>query len=261
MLRLVSLLGLTACSDRLVVGELRCEPSEGGAPEAGTVNPGPLPAPWETSFEDGFCGYRRDAGFCYQDPISEVRLVTSPTRTGEFAALFDLGVDGNSDRNHQARCVREGIFPEAATYGAWYYIPEGSSDPNNWNLFHFQAAKLGERLLGTWDVNVRQDDDGQLSLYVANYVANTMPPTSYVQEDDVVPLPTDRWFHIEFYLKRSAEELGEIALFQDGQELLRVSDIVTDDSSFTQWYVGNFTISITPPRSTLYVDDVTIRLP
>ncbi|MDF3070137.1 MAG: hypothetical protein K0R38_5738 [Polyangiaceae bacterium] len=225
--------------------------------DGGVINDGGLLVPWQTSFEDGFCGYYRDGGFCYEDlgRISEYRLVTSPTRTGSLAAAFDLGVDGTDDSTHQARCVREGELPDEATYGAWYYIPSGSSDPVNWNLIHFQGGVPGERLPGTWDVNVGQSEEGELSLYVAN-----LRGLEDYSAEEPVPLPTDRWFHIEFYLKRAADETGEIALFQDGQELLRVSGIVTDDNPFSQWYVGNYTIAITPSRSTLYVDDVSIRL-
>ena len=35
--------------------------------------------------------------------------------------------------------------------------------------------------------------------------------------------------------------------------------LVTDNTDFGQWYVGNFADALTPPGSTLYVDDVTIR--
>ncbi|RYZ05379.1 MAG: hypothetical protein EOO73_20365 [Myxococcales bacterium] len=260
LLALGGSLWLSACSEpRVVVGELKCPLNEGGAAgrnEDGSFNSGPLPAPWETSFEDSFCGYERDAGFCYADPGSGYRLVTSPVRTGPFAAAFELALNGE-EVPHQARCVREGVLPDAAYYGAWFYIPSGSSDPNNWNLVHFQGGTPGDRqLAGMWDVNVRQDDSGMLALYVAD----TRPlPHDYVQEDPV-PLPTDRWFHLEFYLKRAADETGEIALFQDDEELLRVSEIVTDDNELVQWYVGNFANAITPAESTLYVDDVSIRL-
>ena len=34
--------------------------------------------------------------------------------------------------------------------------------------------------------------------------------------------------------------------------------IVTDTTDFGQWYVGNYVHQLTPPESTLYVDDVTI---
>ena len=50
-----------------------------------------------------------------------------------------------------------------------------------------------------------------------------------------------------------------MALYQDGALLLEVTGIVTDDTDVAQWYVGNLAKALTPPDSTLYVDDVTIR--
>jgi len=48
-------------------------------------------------------------------------------------------------------------------------------------------------------------------------------------------------------------------LYQDGQLVLQRTSIATDDTTFAQWYVGNFADALTPADSTIYVDDVTIR--
>jgi hypothetical protein len=37
--------------------------------------------------------------------------------------------------------------------------------------------------------------------------------------------------------------------------------IVTDAFDYHHWYVGNLASSLTPPDSTIYVDDVTIAAP
>lgn len=258
-LGVAALLSLSACSEpTLLVGELGCGESEGGASGGDDISDddGLLDAPWQTSFEDSFCSYRRDAGFCYSYEGAGFRLVTSPVRTGPFAAAFDLDMDVPNFQ-HQARCVREGALPEAAVYGAWFYIPSGASDPENWNLVHFQGGEPGQRgpRAGTWDVTVGQSRTGELALYVADLRRETRH-----EQLDPVPLPTDRWFHLEFYLKRAADPTGEVALFQDGKELIRVSGVVTDDNTVTEWYVGNYALSLSPAQSTLYVDDVTIRL-
>ena len=73
------------------------------------------------------------------------------------------------------------------------------------------------------------------------------------------PIPIGEWFHLELYLKRATDATGEIALYQDGELLIEATDLITDDSSFGQWYVGNYADGRTPADSTLYVDDVTIR--
>jgi hypothetical protein len=71
-------------------------------------------------------------------------------------------------------------------------------------------------------------------------------------------IPIAAWFHIQFYLKRASDATGEVALYQDGQQLLDLQNLITDDSSYGQWYVGNIVSALTPPDSTVYVDDVTI---
>lgn len=255
---LICLLG-SGCEPPLLVGDLQCSPSDGGAPTRtanGAFNEGPLPAPWETSFDDGFCGYKYRAGFCYTDPNSTYRLVTAPVHTGLFAAAFDIHP---SDRGgeRQTRCVREGVFPSEAYYGAWYYVPSDLSAAHDWNLFHFQGGVPGGRLDGLWDVSM-DDDAGALTAFVLNLSGNQRhePP-------DPKPIPLDRWFHLEFYLKSAPDTTGEVALYQDGEELLRVTGVITNDTPFTQWYVGNFAGTIVPnsPTFSLYVDDVSVRLP
>lgn len=249
---------LWGCEPNLEVGDLTCAPGNEPAPlqDNGSFNDGPLPAPWQDGFEDGFCGYRTLAGFCYAPPggASAYRLVTQPVHSGAFAAAFDLGLDGE-DAPHQTRCVREGVLPESARYGAWYYIPSGTADPVNWNLFFFQAREPGKQLDGLWDVSIDQTEDGGLALYLLDHVSGRPH-----HQTTPMQLPTDRWVHIEFYLKLAGDDSGEVALWQDGEELLRVTGVTTGDARFGQWYVGNLAISVSPPRATLYVDDVTVEL-
>jgi hypothetical protein len=68
-----------------------------------------------------------------------------------------------------------------------------------------------------------------------------------------------------FYWKRAKDKSGEVALYQgDERGDVRVVDftnLVTDDTGTGQgqWYVGNLASALQPPKSTVYVDDVTIR--
>ena len=71
-------------------------------------------------------------------------------------------------------------------------------------------------------------------------------------------LPIGAWVHLQVYLKRAADETGELAVYQDGEEALRLTGIITDESEWGQWYVGNWAKDIEPPESTVYVDDVSI---
>jgi hypothetical protein len=257
---LASLVGaLFACEPKVVVGTLTCPPSDGGAagaPASGVVNEGLLPAPWQTQFDSGFCDFEDGAGFCYKDGPASYRLVTSPVHSPPFAAAFDI-VTEEDGPDPQTRCVREGGLPAEAYYGAWYFIPSGTSNPDNWNLFHFVGGVPGTRLDALWDVSLSVTADGKL----AAYILDSKQARAY-RQTSVVAMPTERWVHLEFYLKRAADRTGQVALYQDDVELIRVTDVVTDDSGddFGQWYVGNLALALNPPSTSVYVDDVTVRL-
>jgi hypothetical protein len=174
--------------------------------------------------------------------------------TGRYAAEFT--VDSSDTTSNQARCVRQGALPTEAYYGAWYFVPVLATFNNNtnasaWNLWHFQGQDSSQA--GLWDVSLINATDGSLQLLIYDFVNNTVrkpanPPA----------IPIGSWFHIQFYLKRAADATGTIRLYQNGQLLLEKSDLKTDDSSSGQWYVGNLAKELTPPITTLYVDDVTI---
>lgn len=226
-------------------------------PEGGATG-GPFPAPWKTSFDAGFCAYTDDgAGFCYNDPDSSYRLVTSPVHSGTFAAAFDMGPSSRGGAR-QTRCVRDGVLPVEAYYGAWYYVPSDLAGASDWNLFHFQGGEPGTLLRNLWDVSMDDSAGNGLAVYV--YGADQ--DVHYGQADPK-PIPLDRWFQLEFYLKRAADATGEVALYQDGEEVVRRAGIITDDTPFGQWYVGNYAAALDDTASTVsvYVDDVTIRLP
>ena len=238
--------------EEVVVGEWPCASAPlmdaGGAGGEAPATTLPIEVPWSTSFEDGFCGYTTARGFCYGAPGTAYAFSRERAHSGRVAAAFRVSTE---DGEQQTRCVREGILPSEAYYGAWFSVPNATVSAN-WNLMHFQGYK-NDGLQGLWDVSLDNTDDGELFLYVYDFVHKTARKRSVP-----VPVAPDTWFHVVFYLRRAADATGEIALFQDGRELLRASDIVTDDSSWGQWYVGSFAGALTPPDITVYVDDVTI---
>jgi hypothetical protein len=175
-------------------------------------------------------------------------LVDSPVRSGNSAAAFTI----DTASGYQSRCLVQGELPEAAYYGAWYYVPALSTNYSVWNLLHFRGGTPSAQH-GLWDVSLRNGSDGNLEAYVYDFLHGTNhfgvdPP----------PVPIGAWFHLEFYLRRAADETGAIALYQDGQLVVEATGLVTDDSDWGQWYVGNIANALSPPQSTLYVDDVTL---
>jgi hypothetical protein len=231
---------------------------DGGAGDgAGETTDGAVPPvaiPWSTGFEDGFCGFEEGTGFCFDTGSGTHEMVQSPVHSGRFAAAFT--VDSSQSGGSQTRCVREGSLPKEAYYSAWYFIPALQVNTGNWNLFHFQGGPgPGPRLSGLWDVSLVNDASGNLSLTVLDFLGSTDVGTSAAP-----PVPIGSWFHIQFFLRRAADETGEVTVYQDGLIAFHWVDIVTDNTPFQQWYVGNLASlnALSPPRSTLYVDDVEI---
>jgi len=229
-------------------GEAGAQCSDTGV--AVPVETDPVAVPWSTSFKNNFCDYSDAGGFCFGGGVH--KIVTSPVHSGNYAAEFTVSTTDTS--RNQARCVRQGVLPTEAYYGAWYYVPTlptFNSSASLWNLFHFQGGDTSTD--GLWDVTLLNSADGSLQLLVYDFVNGvarkaTNPP----------PVPIGEWFHIQFYLKRAADATGAIRLYQNGKLLIEKTDIVTDDSTWAQWYVGNIAKELKPPDSTVYVDDVTI---
>lgn len=249
-----ALLALSGCQPELVAGEWVCT-ERGAEPTPTPLQTDPVAVPWSTSFETRFCDYTELAGFCYQAGNASFELVTSPVHSGRYAAAFTVNTEGDVERQ-QARCVRQGTLPTAAHYGAWYYIPESAeTDGKVWNLLHFQGgADETERLHNLWDVSIVNGEGGALELVVYSPLARLA-----LRPETPTPIPIGSWFHIEFFLRRAMDNTGEVALYQDGERLVSATDLLTDDSRFGQWYVGNYSDGMSPPTSTVYVDDVSIR--
>ena len=247
-----AVLGLTCalgCEPTLDLGTYRCEPKgELRAPTEDDI----LPFPWSTSFERQFCDYDPPLGFCYKAPAASFEIVTEPVRSGRFAAAVTVVAAADSDAT-QTRCVRQGVLPIEAYYGAWYFIPVAAVNEGNWNLFHFRGA-LADEAVSLWDVSLASDESGALRLALLNF-----QDTAGVRVDPSAPtVPIGRWFHVQFFWKRSTEPDGEVAVYQDGERLYHLQDIVTDNTDWAAWYVGNFATGLVPPTSTIYVDDVSI---
>jgi hypothetical protein len=214
---------------------------------------------WSTSFENGLCDYQRARGFCYDPGEASIAIVDDPVRDGNSAAAFSVTsaapVDGG-ENGTQARCFLEGALPREAVYGAWFYIPELRQSTDNWNLMYIPGKDAGPALLsGLWDVSLRNTPDNSLELYIYGHI-------SAVPERDPLPLvPIGSWFHVEFRLLRAEDATGEVELRQDGVTIQSATGIVTDQYDYHQWYVGNLAEGLTPPESTIYVDEVTISAP
>jgi hypothetical protein len=247
---------LSACSSELVLASWACRaPSSAELPDASSIDAGVyFEYPWSTSFENGFCDFQ-EGGYCYTTGAASYKIVESPVRSGHYAAAFT--VIAESDKGTNSRCFRQGALPQEAYYGAWYYIPTLATNSGNWNLFHFRGPSPDGGGTQGWDLSLvnNNNNNGGLRLSVRGYLSNLIVPDM----SGAPAIPIGSWFHIVMYLKRAADATGEVSVYQDNNRILDATKLITDNSIFDQWYVGNLADSLNPPEYTLYVDDVTIE--
>ncbi len=259
-----------ACEPELKVGTWPCTSSSGpaGTMPDGSVAPimDPMPVPWQNGFEDGFCGYANAKGYCYKHPASSYEVVEAPVHSGQHAARFSVTADDSVD-GKQTRCVREGAMPPDAVYGAWFFLSAAVSG-GNWNLMYFNAGNA-DGLNGLpaggaeWDVSIGDGDGGPLTLHILNHMDRLPDTTDGGTPPPAPPVPVGEWFHVEFRIVRAQDATGRVTLSQDGQPVQDFKNLQTELTGATwgQWYVGNLVGNVTPPESTLYVDDVSIAPP
>jgi hypothetical protein len=104
-----------------------------------------------------------------------------------------------------------------------------------------------------YDVSLANSDNGELHLTGDDFLHSSVPDFSAAPA-----IPIGKWFHIEVFPKRAADETGESVVYQDGAAIVRLSVMATDDSTWGQWYVGNLASNLEPVDSTLYLDDVAV---
>jgi hypothetical protein len=241
------------CNEVMLVG--MCEsPARASAVDEGAdagSQSTDIALPWSSGFEAGFCDYRRVGGHCYARGKASYTLVTSPVRSGTFAAAYTVT---SNETGTQARCGREGTLPKSAYYGAWFYVPRARIEKGNWEIVKFEgrSADTSETPHGLWGVELNQESDDQLRLSVYDFLRGR----SLVGSGP--PIPIETWFRVVVYISRAADATGQLTLIQDGTTVLDLTALKTDDSQWGLWWVGNYGPNLSPAQTTVYVDDVTI---
>jgi hypothetical protein len=164
-------------------------------------------------------------------------------------------------------------FPNEAYYSAWFYFPHvynptqsGSWDTNHdggwWNIFQFKSDDAQGDSQPIWVLNVDHDAASEtMRLYLySKYNA----PHSFTQSDPLT-LPAGQWVHIEAYYKNRADQTGQIIIWQDGREIIHVTNVRTSlggSDGNVIWGVGNYTDHITggptDGQATVYIDDAVV---
>ena len=212
----------------------------------------PIAVPWATGFENGFCDYEQVGGFFVGDGN------TRPSPHLHHDQGVRRGVHGATPTRpttRRAACAR-GVLPQEAYYGAWYYVADSRHDRTDdslWNLWHFQGGDVSTK--GLWDISLVKRRNGELELLVFDFLKGVVRKQSRAKP---ITIPIGSWFHIQFYLKRAADATGAIRLYQDNQLLFEATASSRTIPAGVNGTSATSASSLTPPDSTLYVDDVTI---
>lgn len=256
---------VVSCNSQTVIANFTCpDTTADGLPSTSSGGAGPgtsTPAistfslPWSTGFESGWCDFEDGRGRFAESGDRTREIVTTPVHSGGYAAAFSVASNGSMG---QMRVLRDGQLPVEAYYGAWYFVPSQIANKGLWNLIHFQGDSSTEdtRL---WDVSLLNNANGELRLEVYCPLFRYYPDRVPSQASHP-PIPIGSWFHIEVYWKRATDSTGAFRVFQNGEVIFELVDVITDNSvERLQWYVGNLVDSESPIASTVYVDDLTMQ--
>ncbi len=164
-----------------------------------------------------------------------------------------------------------GYFPNEAYYSAWFYFPrvynpnqyppwDSNGDGGWWNVFQFKSDDNDGNSQPVWVLNVgHRDDTGKMFLYLHSGY-NT--PSSYASARE---LPAERWVHLEAYYENRTDMTGKIIVWQDGAEILNVSNVKTGlggGDGNVIWGIGNYSDHIVggpeDGTATIYFDDAVV---
>lgn len=163
-------------------------------------------------------------------------------------------------------------FPDEAYYSVWMYFPKTYNankyepwDPGDggwWNVLQFNANDDLGQPQPVWSLDVDHDD---LTNSMSFYLFSKQNKPSIQVQANPVRIPVGRWVHVEAYYRVSAQDAGQITIWQDGQQILDVNNVYTALSTMEEhpiWAVGNHTDHIaggkTDGTATIYFDDAVV---
>ena len=249
---------------------------------------------WKTDHESGDLrgwtdkGFQSPGGGIYNTGGTDVEAAATrqPAHSGNWSARATIR--GAIRGQHGSRAVRlmrwtnaawdagGQPLPREAYFSAWYYIPT-LYNPNKygdwarnqvswWNIFQFKDKDQNGQSQPLWTVNLLLDEDAQ-QLCLSLYSPRNTNATHH--QPDPVFVPVGKWFHLEVLYRCATDATGRITLWQDGQQLLDVSNVVTSlggrdgQSLHPTWGVGSYTDHVealgeAPGTATIYIDDAAV---
>ena len=150
------------------------------------------------------------------------------------------------------------FLPTDGYYSAWFYFDQFYEPIAWWNIFQFKSTADPEATSDpVFTLNV--DSDPATDTMWLYWWSKEQPGGDRgFYQDDRVPLPIGEWVHLEVYYQARTDTTGRVTLYQDGIEVLDVTDVVTFLGERLYWGIGNYTDDIRPSTATIHFDDAAI---
>lgn len=175
-------------------------------------------------------------------------------RTGRWSMRMSINTPGASGTGGSR--TGEPQRYDALNYGVWYYFPERSSAPVWWNLLQWTSDSPREGNRPFFILNVGNRPDGSMFFYLYNW------QTGQSHSQTVKNVPVGQWLKVEAFYECAGDGTGRVAVWQDGVELFDVAGVQTRYADGDcQWGVNNYSDTVSPSPTAVYVDDLVITVP
>ena len=192
----------------------------------------------------GIAAATASTDFAHSGKYSAKLTITTPDTPTSGARLF--------------RWLEAQTYPQLY-YSVWYYFPQNYTPSLFWNVLQWKS-KHPVSGVATSDPFFSLEVGALPSGEMYFYLGDDHTSTTYQQPaQSLIPIPVGRWFNVEAFYQCAPNGGGRVTIWQDGALLWDVSNVDTRYADGTcAWSVNNYSSSLTPPSSTIYVDDAAI---
>jgi hypothetical protein len=215
---------------------------------------------WWSDLESGDTSDWTDRGPAYGSlwllGAGQVSVSPGPARSGRYSMRSTLTATAGAPAG--AFVVRQGDLPSDGFYSAWFYVPKNASPATYWVCFKIRALPTNPAdptsAMELWDVElVPFGPPGSPPILELFSHVHGGP-----QRGVAMPITLGRWFQIEMYFHAAPDTSGRVTLWQDGTQIIDVTQLSTAPTTFLQWSVGSTSDGLSPPTESVYVDDVAV---
>jgi hypothetical protein len=179
-------------------------------------------------------------------------IATPKKHTGNWGVEMTIRTPNSPTSGTRLFRWRESQNYPKLYYSVWYYFPQRYTVTNWWNVFQWKS-KRPFQVDPFFILNVGNRPDGSMYFYLYDWQRRI----AYKQS--VKNIPISRWFQVEAYYECAGDRTGRVTFWQDGAMLFYVPNVQTRyEDGDCQWSVDNYSDSLQPAQSTIYVDDAAI---